>query len=152
MRQDSYKELKQILVTTIRSMGYEVVGIEFHLHSADALLRVYIDKESGISVNDCQRVSEQMSSVLDVENLIKGRYTLEVSSPGLDRSLFDTEHFTRFAGHEIRIQLAVPQKGRRRLRGQLLGMRGEYVVLKVDGEEWLVPFEGIKRARLVPEL
>jgi ribosome maturation factor RimP len=151
MRQDPYK-LKQLLSVVVESMGYELVGVEFHPHSANALLRVYIDKESGISVDDCQRVSHQISGVLDVEDPIPEHYTLEVSSPGLDRPLFDVEHFTRFMGHEVRIQLAMPQNGRRNFIGCLLGMRGDDVVLSVDGEELLIPLERIKQARLIPEL
>lgn len=146
------QKLRQLLGTVVGSMGYELVGVEFHPHGANALLRVYIDKESGISVADCQRVSEQISSVLDVEDPIPGHYTLEVSSPGLDRPLFEAEHFTRFTGREIRVQLAVPQDGKRKLVGRLLGMRGTDIVLGVEGEELLIPIERIKQARLVPEL
>jgi len=102
MRQDAYK-LRQILGAVIESMGYELVGVEFHRHRSNALLRVYIDKQSGnkpgIDLDDCQRVSHQISGVLDVEDPIPCRYTLEVSSPGLDRPLFEatTARITPFS-------------------------------------------------------
>jgi ribosome maturation factor RimP len=151
MRQDPYK-LRQILKVMVESMGYELVGVEFHSHGANALLRLYIDKESGINVDDCQRVSGQVSSMLDVEDPIPGHYTLEVSSPGLDRPLFEPEHFTRFVGYEIHVQLTEPRNGRRKFTGRLLSRHGDDIVLEVNGEELLIPLGHIKKARLVPEL
>lgn len=150
MRQAPYK-LRQILEATVESLGYELVGVEFYPHGANALLRVYIDKESGISVDDCQQVSHQISGVLDVEDPIPGHYTLEVSSPGLDRPLFEAKHFIRFAGCKVHIQLATPLNGRKRFIGLLQGMRGNAVVLESEGKELLMPLEQIEKARLVPE-
>lgn len=151
MRQDPYK-LQQRLGAVVESMGYELVGIEFHPHSSNALLRVYIDQESGISVDDCQRVSHQISGVLDVEDPIPGHYTLEVSSPGLDRPLFEAEHFARFAGFQVRIHLTMPINGRKKLLGLLRGIHGNEVVIEIEGTEFLVPLDHIEKARLVPEL
>lgn len=150
MRQGTYK-LRQILGPAIAAMGYELVGIEFHLHHTNALLRVYIDKETGVNVADCQQVSYQISGLLDVEDLIPGHYTLEVSSPGLDRPLFESEHFRRFAGQQVRINLAVPLNGRRKLQGLLQGMQNNDVVLSTNEETLLVPLEHIKKARLIPK-
>jgi ribosome maturation factor RimP len=152
MRHD-LQAIRRILAAVVETMGYELVGLEFHPRHANSLLRVYIDSENGITLDDCQRVSHQLSGVLDVENPIAGRYTLEISSPGLDRPLFDAPHFERFAGSEVRIQLRELLEGRRKLIGRLLGMRGgDVVVVDSEGREWRVPLERIERARLVPEL
>ena len=152
MRQDP-KALRQTLATVVEAMGYELVGVEFHARHDNALLRVYLDSEQGISLEDCQRVSHQLGGLLDVEDLIAGRYTLEVSSPGLDRPLFEARHFARFAGSEVRIQLRELLDGRRKLVGRLLGMCDDNVVIvDSEGQEWRVPLERIEKARLVPEL
>lgn len=152
MRQDLQK-LRRTLVAVVEAMGYELVGVEFHPRRDNSLLRVYIDGESGITLDDCRRVSHQIGGVLDVEDPIAGRYTLEISSPGLDRPLFEPRDFARFAGSEVRVQLRELLDGRRKLTGRLLGMRDDDVVI-VDGEgrEWRVPLERIEKARLVPEL
>jgi ribosome maturation factor RimP len=152
MRQDP-KTLRRMLAAVVEAMGYELAGVEFHPRRGNALLRIYIDGDNGIGLDDCQRVSHQLSGVLDVEDLIAGRYTLEVSSPGLDRPLFEAEHFRRFAGSEVRIQLRELLDGRRKLVGRLLGMRDDDVVIvDSEGREWRVPLERIEKARLVPEL
>ncbi|MDX1656317.1 MAG: ribosome maturation factor RimP [Candidatus Competibacteraceae bacterium] len=150
MRQDP-SNLRQLLERTVESMGYELVGVEFHPHRSNALLRVYIDRETGITVDDCQRVSHQISGLLDVEDPIPGQYSLEVSSPGLDRPLFTAEHFARFAGQQARLNLSTPLAGRRRLTGRLGGLRGEAVIIAVEGETLEVPLNQIDKARLVPE-
>lgn len=152
MRQD-LQTLKRTLTAVVEAMGYELVGIEFHAHRDNSLLLIYIDSENGINLDDCQRVSHQLSGVLEVEDPITGRYTLEVSSPGLDRPLFEVGHFIRFAGSEVRIQLRELLDGRRKLIGRLLGMRdNEVVIVDSEGREWRVPLERIEKARLVPEL
>lgn len=152
MRQD-FQMLRRIVAATVEAMDYELVGVEFHPRPGNALLRVYIDGENGITLDDCQQVSHQLSGVLDVEDPIAGPYTLEISSPGLDRPLFEAKHFARFAGAVVRVQLREPLDGRRKLVGHLLGMRGDDVVIaSSDGQEWEVPLERIEKARLVPQL
>ena len=149
MRQDP-EQLRTALTAMVEAMGYELVGVEFHPHKGNALLRIYVDKEAGMTVDDCAQVSHQLSGVLDVEDLIPGNYTLEVSSPGLDRPLFGEEDFVRFAGCEVRIQLTAPRHGRRNFKGRLVGVRGGQVVLACEGQELLLPLETIDKARLVP--
>lgn len=152
MRQD-LNAIRRMLAAVVETMGYELAGVELHARRDNALLRIYIDSENGISLDDCQRVSHQLSGVLDVEEPIAGRYTLEVSSPGLDRPLIEAAHFNRFAGSEVRIQLRELLDGRRKLVGRLLGMRDDDVVIvDSEGREWRVPIERIEKARLVPEL
>lgn len=143
--------LRNIVAPVVAAMGYELVGVEFHPQAGNNLLRVYIDQEQGVTLDDCEAISNQLSAVLDVEDPIQGRYTLEVSSPGLDRPLFEPEHFQRFAGHRARVQLALPRDGRRRFTGELRGVEDGDVVLVVDGQQVRLPLEEIEQARLVPE-
>jgi ribosome maturation factor RimP len=133
-------------------MGYELVGVEyFQRGSGGAVLRVYIDHEKGITLDDCSAVSHQLSGVLDVEDPIPGHYDLEVSSPGLDRPLFTTEHYERFRGRAVRLKLVAKLDGRRKLEGRLAGVRSDAVLLHVEGEDLEIPLAMIASARLVPE-
>jgi ribosome maturation factor RimP len=127
------------------------VGVQYHASRNRSLLRVYIDRAAGITLDDCARVSHQVSGVLDVEDPITGEYDLEVSSPGLDRPLFSREHFERFGGQRARVTLEAPIEGRRRFTGELGGVRGDAVSVWVDGEEYLLPFDAIASARLTPD-
>jgi len=148
--------LTELTRSVVEPMGYELVGVEHFQRGGrlgGSILRVYIDAQGGITLDDCVAVSHQLSGVLDVEDPIAGPYTLEISSPGLDRPLFEAKHFARFAGAVVRVQLREPLDGRRKLVGHLLGMRGDDVVIAgSDGQEWEVPLERIEKARLVPQL
>ncbi len=151
MKQDPL-HIGDMLEPGIRSLGYELVGVEFQTGGkGGGLLRVYIDSENGISAEDCQKVSYQVSGLLDVEDPIPGHYTLEVSSPGLDRLLFRAEDFDRFAGQLVKLRLTYPVEGQRKFKGRLVGMRGENVVIEGDEMEISLPFDQIEQARLVPE-
>ena len=151
MKQAS-ENLVQLALETVEPMGYELVGVQMiNRGKHGKTLRVYIDKEGGILLDDCAEVSRQLSGVLDVEDPIQGNYDLEVSSPGMDRPLFFADHFERFAGSEVRIQLARMQDGRRKLKGLLIGMEDNEVIVEVDGERIRFPFENIDSARLVPD-
>ena len=151
MKQDPL-HIGDMLEPGIRSLGYELVGVEFQTGSkSGSLLRIYIDSEQGISADDCQKVSYQVSGVLDVEDPIPGHYTLEVSSPGLDRLLFRPEDFERFSGQLIKLRVAYPVEGRRRFKGLLLGMQDRNVVIRQDDMEISLPFDQVEQARLVPE-
>jgi ribosome maturation factor RimP len=141
--------LTRLVEPVVVGMGYELVAVEFDAHQRT--LRVYIDCDRGVLVDDCSKVSHQLSGLLDVEDPIPGNYHLEVSSPGLDRPLCTPAHFERFKGALARIQLTGPIDGRRRFKARLLGVEGDKVLL-LDGEIRLdIPFESIDRARLVPE-
>ena len=151
MRQDPL-QIGAMLEPGIRSMGYELVGVEYQGGGkGGALLRVYIDSERGISADDCQKVSYQVSGVLDVHDPIPGHYTLEVSSPGLDRPLFKASDFERFAGQLARLRLRLPVNGQRNFKGRLRGLRDGQVVIEQDGQETVLPYEQVELARLVPE-
>lgn len=142
--------LKRLLEPVVEAMGYELLGIEQGNQGGGEVLRVYIDQESGIRVEDCERVSEQISGVLDVEDPLKGNYTLEVSSPGLDRPLFCLEQFQRFVGAEANVRLRQTLSGRRRLRGVIEEVVDNMVVMQVDGERFEVKDDLIEHARLIP--
>ena len=151
MKQDPL-HIGDMLEPGISSMGYELVGVEFQSGGkGGGLLRVYIDSEQGISADDCQKVSYQVSGVLDVEDPIPGHYTLEISSPGLDRMLFRPQDFERFAGKLIKVRTTYPIEGRRKFKGRLTGMQGDNVVFEQDDMEISLPFDQIEQARLVPE-
>ena len=132
---------------TLAGLGYELVDVET---SRGGLLRVFIDKPSGIDVEDCARVSNHLSRALAVEGIDYER--LEVSSPGLDRPLKRLEDYRRFAGQLASVRLKLPQQGRRRYEGRLQGVEGEDVVLEVEGERRRFAFADIDRARLVPDV
>lgn len=145
-------KVDRLLEPTVTALGYEYVGVENHAQGQHSLLRVYIDSEQGITLDDCERVSQQISGVLDVEAPIRGEYTLEVSSPGLDRRLFKPEHFERFAGHKVRIKLYAPIDGKHKYNGTLQGLNDDHVVIEEDGMEISLPWSSISKANLVPDL
>ncbi|MEJ2529705.1 MAG: ribosome maturation factor RimP [Gammaproteobacteria bacterium] len=143
--------LKQLIGRVAEPMGYELVGIEYRSGADSGLLRIYIDREGGIQLDDCVAVSRQVSAMLDVEDPLKEAYQLEVSSPGVDRPLFVKEHFERFAGSRVRVKLRMKMHGRRRFEGVLQGVQDDNVVLEMDGEMEYLPLDQIDSARLVPE-
>jgi len=137
----------------VEPMGYELVGVDFFQRGGrrSALLRVYIDRPEGVTLDDCATVSHQLSGVLDVESPIAGEYDLEVSSPGLDRPLFTAEHFARFQGHQARIKLMAKRDGRRHFKGVLSGVHDDTLSLEVEGAVIEIPLAAVESARLVPE-
>jgi len=144
--------LTQTIRQVVEPMGYELVGIELlNRQKSGALLRIYIDSSAGITLEDCTAVSHQVSGLLDVEDPIEDNYDLEVSSPGLDRPLFDKEHFDRFKGKKARIKMRIKLGGRRRYEGVLMGAEGNNVILDVEGQRFDLPLDQIESARLIPE-
>jgi ribosome maturation factor RimP len=146
------ESLIELLKPVVESLGYELVGIElFDRGALGRVLRVFIDSEAGITVDDCGSVSHQISGVLDVEDPISGHYDLEVSSPGLDRPLFFPEHFERFKGSTARLKLRGKIAGRKNITGVLGGLVDQQVLISEEGEVFRIPLEQIDSARLVPE-
>jgi ribosome maturation factor RimP len=145
------QELVDIIRRPVLGLGYELVGVELLGKGTGLVLRVYIDAEDGITLDDCSTVSHQLSGVLDVENPIPGQYDLEISSPGLDRPLFELADFDRFRGMRARVKLVSPLEGRRKLEGILAGTEHDTVLLDQAGELHRIGFEQIDSARLVPE-
>lgn len=143
-------EIRALLAPVVEAMGYELWGLEY-LQGRGAVLRLYIDKPEGITVDDCSLVSHQVSGVLDVEDPIPGEYNLEVSSPGMDRPLFELEQYARYVGEEVQFRLLAPVAGKRRLKAPLQAVEGDDLVVEVEGEVVRVPFTQVDRANLVPK-
>lgn len=151
------EELTAMLAPVVEGLGLglELQGIEFAPSRSHGLLRLYIDVASGerhVTVEDCEAVSREVSAVMDVNDPIASAYTLEVSSPGLDRLIFNAAQAARFAGQQVKVALSLPQDGRRRLQGTLVRAEGDaMVVLTPEGAEFSVAFDNIDKARLVPD-
>ena len=143
-------ELRSLLEPTVENMGYELVDLEFRIGGRDGVVRAFIDHPDGITLDDCEKVSRVISALLDIEDPLPGHYNLEVSSPGLDRKLTKVEHFQRFAGETVKVQMRFPIEGRRRFRGTLVTSDSENIVVEVDGEPHTLPMATIDTARLVP--
>lgn len=143
-------QLRALVEPAVIRLGFDLVDIEYV--SSQKTLRIYIEGPDGVDVEDCARVSRQLSVLFDVEDPIPGHYNLEVSSPGLDRPLSRREDFTRFAGAQIRIRTLVPVDGRRNFQGRLEGLNGECVVIMTDETSYDLALANIDRARLVPDL
>lgn len=141
-------DIEKLLEPTVNGLGYELYDLDIRT-GGDGLLRVYIDCEAGIDITDCEKVSKQISALLDVEDPIAGEYSLEVSSPGLDRRLKRAEHFARFIGEEVKLQLLRANDGRRRYRGSIDSVAGDEVTLIVDGQAVVLAVDDIEMARLV---
>lgn len=148
----SNAEIEALLSPTIEGLGYELVGIEYIPSGKHSVLRIFIDKPEGIDVDDCATVSRQVSGVLDVEDPIRNEYSLEVSSPGLDRPLFKQEHYQRFAGQKCQVRLKRMLDGRRKVSGVIESAEGDSVTLRLDDESSVeLPLVEIDKANLVPE-
>ena len=159
---DKADEIAALLSPTVESLGLELLGIEYLPAPGGATVRLYIDvpqSEGGnadagqrsVGIEDCEAVSREVSAQLDVADPISGNYTLEVSSPGLERPLFGAAQFARFVGETAKATLKLSQDGRRRLQGAILRVEGATVVFEVDGAELAVDAANIDKAKLVPD-
>lgn len=144
------QKLTELLEAPVAALGFELIGLEF-IRARNAILRVYIDSENGITVDDCAEVSHQVSAVLDVEDPISSAYSLEISSPGIDRPLFKLEHYTRYLGAEVVITLRIAVKNRRKWRGIIESVNDKMITLTVDGQEEIFAFANIQKANIVPQ-
>ncbi len=141
-------KLQALLSPTVEALGFELWGLEHLTQGKHSLLRLYIESEAGVQVDDCAKVSAQVGALLDVEEPISGEYVLEVSSPGLDRRLFRLDQYPSYVGEELEVRLRTPFEGRRKFKGVLRGVEGEDIVLLVDDHEYLLPFGDVDRAQL----
>ncbi len=146
------RRICDLLEPSVTGLGYELVGVELEGSGEGSILRVFIDRDAGISVGDCEKASRQIGAVLDVEDPIPESYVLEVSSPGLDRPLLTADHFVRFAGHPVRLRTTEPMDGRRGWKGRLVGCREGNVVVREGDEERIIPLGLVGKANLVPEV
>ena len=144
------ERLIELLEPPLAALGFEIADLDAHL-GRRGLLRIFIDREGGVTLDDCERVTEQIGAWLDVEDPLPGSYVLEVSSPGFDRRLRTLAHFARFVGETVKVELRDAREGRRRLAGLLKGTEGADVLVEVDGEVWRVALNDIAVARLAPQ-
>lgn len=145
-----HERLVVLIEPLLAQLGYELVDLEYIPARGRGALRVFIDRPRGIGLDDCERVSREVSARLDVEDPIPTAYTLEVSSPGDDRVLRTRAHFDRFVGSRVFVELAAPRQGRRRYTGLLRHVADEGVEIEVDRQIVEVPFRDIGKARLAP--
>ena len=146
------QQIADMLQSTVEALGFELWGVEYLSQGRHSVVRVYIDGPDGITVDNCAVVSEQVGSLLDVEEPVSGEYTLEVSSPGVDRLLFRPEQYPGYVGEVIELKLRSAFEGRRKFKGILKGLEGEEVVIQVDDHEYLLPHGTIEKARVQPRL
>ena len=163
---DKARQICDLLAPTVASLGLELLGVDYLSAPGSAVLRLYIDYpadaplamgEDGqpvaaaVGIDECEKVSREVSAQLDIEDPISGNYTLEVSSPGLDRPLFAPAQFERFIGQAAKVGLKLPQDGRRRLTGRIIAVEGDTIRFDIDGQPFEAAFDNIDKARLVPD-
>lgn len=162
---DKAADIATLLSPTIQSLGLELLGVEYLPSPGGAVLRLYIDVPAGalgddgvprmVGIEDCESVSREVSAQLDVEDPISGHYTLEVSSPGVDRPLFTPAQFARFLGEDAKVVLQLPMDGRRRFQGRIVAVEGDRIDFDIDAkpapQRVSVAFDNIEKARLVPD-
>jgi ribosome maturation factor RimP len=158
---DKANEIAMLLAPTVQSLGLELLGVEYMPTTGSALLRLYIDVpadagERTVGIEDCEAVSREVSAQMDVADPISSHYTLEVSSPGIERPLFTPAQFGRFIGETAKVTLKLPQDGRRRLQGGIVRVDDNAIAFSLDGstdagKELVVAVENIEKARLVPD-
>jgi ribosome maturation factor RimP len=154
------EKVLHIAEPAVIAAGYELVDVKFTMEQGGWVLRVYIDRPppetTSVDLNDCERISRELSALLDVEDPIPHNYSLEVSSPGIDRPLRTVEHFRRYLGSEAKVALEPPLRlddgsERRNFRGVLASVEDDHVIVAVDGRPFRLPIRDIEQARLVPD-
>ena len=146
------ERLTELLTPVVQGVGLECLGVEYSPSHGNSLVRVYIEaSDREVNVDDCEVVSREVSATLDVNDPVAGRYTLEVSSPGLDRPLYTTAHFARFTGQQAKVEVNLPVNGRRRFNGPIVAVEGNDVVIEQDGVAVKIAHPNIYKARLVPD-
>jgi len=147
-----HSELIELLEPVVTALGYEMLGIEYFKQKGGSLLRLYIDSDAGITLDDCARVNQQVIGVLDVHDPIKEMYNLEISSPGLDRPLFTLKQFQRYLGQEVKIKLREKINERRKITGVIKAIEETAVLVNEKGVDYSIPADVIDSAHLVPEI
>ncbi|WP_044470920.1 ribosome maturation factor RimP [Mannheimia massilioguelmaensis] len=145
------QNLQEMLQGSVEDLGCELWGIECQRAGRFMTVRLYIDKEGGVTVDDCADVSRQVSAILDVEDPIADKYNLEVSSPGLDRPLFTLDQFQRYVGQDVSLHLRIPVLDRRKWQGKLEKIDNNMLTLIVDGQEQVLVFGNIQKANVIPK-
>jgi ribosome maturation factor RimP len=147
------EQIQTLIQPSVEALGYELWGLQMLNQGKFSTLRIYIEnRDNGITVDDCAKVSHQVSGILDVEDPISSKYTLEVSSPGLDRPLFSLAQYQAYIGSAVKVKLRVPFDGRKKFTGVLTGIEDEDVVVHVDSEEYLLPLDAIDKANIIGDI
>lgn len=142
--------LQEMIAPIITSLGCELWGLEYLTQGRYTTLRIFIDAANGVSLEDCEKVSRQISAVMDVEDPIQGEYTLEVSSPGMDRPLYTFEQYARYVGETVNLRLRMARDGRRRFKGEILSVENNEVRVVVEGKEYVFAVDAIDKANIEP--
>ncbi len=142
------EEVRQVIEPLLQSQGFELVDLEYQREPQGWVLRIYLDREGGVTLDDCAEVSGEIGAVLEVKDVIPNPYVLEVSSPGLTRPLKKPEDFNKFSNRLVKIKLYEPLEGRKNFKGTLLGLEGEKVRLEIEGRVYELPLQGIAKANL----
>ena len=148
---ESTEDLSVILKPLIERMGYIYWGLQFHGNGRRSVLRVYIDHPDGVTLDDCSAVSDQISGLLDVDDTIRQSYTLEVSSPGVERPLLTSEHYELYIGAMIKVRSYKPFNNRRNFTGRLEAAGNRSIILKIEGESIDIPYSAIQQGQLICE-
>ncbi len=139
-----------LIDTTIQGLGLELWGVELMQQGSYSLLRIYIEREEeAVTIEDCEKVSRHVSALLDVEDPIAGEYTLEVSSPGVDRPLFTAKQYEQYVGSEVNIKLRQALAGRRKFKGRIVRVTGGNIGLLVEGTEYDLEHSEVEKASIV---
>ena len=146
------QKLTDMLRPAVEETGKELLGVEFVSAGNNSVLRLFIDHENGIDVDDCAEVSRQVGAILDVEDPISSEYNLEVSSPGVDRPLFELSHFQQVIGETINVKLSMPLNGRRKFKGILAAIENDTLIIEVDGIDYELVINNVDKANLVARL
>ena len=143
-------QIEELIAPSVEALDAVVWGVEYLSQGKYSVLRIYIERDAGVSVDLCADVSRHVSDLLDVEEILPEAYTLEVSSPGMDRLLFKSEHYLAHVGERLDVRLNYPFEGKKKLVGLLAGLEDNSVVLQLSDEEYLLPLENVQKARIVP--
>lgn len=147
----SVNKLNELIQPLVEDLGYEFVGLEYNNNPKNSVLRIYIDQQEGIAIEDCEVVSREAAALLDVKDPIRSQYNLEVSSPGLDRPLFTPAQYREFIGEKAQVNLFAPQDGRRKFSGPIVAADETAVTIDQDGSEVQLSYDNIVKAKLVPD-
>jgi ribosome maturation factor RimP len=151
-REEIVDRVRQLADSLLTQRGLELVEVEFRREARGWVLRLYVDKEGGITVDDCAEVSREMGRILDVEDFISNPYMLEVSSPGLMRFLRNERDFMKYRNRRVKVTTREPIGNRRQWKGRIRGVEGDRVELEVDGELFQIPLSNVAKANLEMEL
>lgn len=144
------QKVSDLITPILNDLGFQLWGIKYIRNPKRSTLQIFIEKEGGVTIDDCQEASLQINSILDVEDVIKSAYHLEVSSPGMDRILFTFEQLSAYVGKQISLEVSLPVANRKRFRGTLEKIDGDILVMNVGNEVYEIAYPNVSKAQVVP--